>query len=71
MPLIPTEPTLVYQYELYIKVKTTDIDQVRKILQNIALPIQVNSQINISNIHIATGKKKHLTCQIYRVCSLI
>ncbi|XP_027140127.1 uncharacterized protein adgrf8 [Larimichthys crocea] len=45
---------VVYEYEVFIEVNTTDADQLRNTVNNITFPVQINTQINISDTVITT-----------------
>lgn len=51
-----TVPPVVYEYQISIEVNTTDADQLRNTLRNIAFPAPIGTQINISEADITTGK---------------
>ncbi|XP_051264208.1 uncharacterized protein LOC127367939 isoform X50 [Dicentrarchus labrax] len=52
--IIFTVPPVVYEYDIFIEVNTTDPDQLRNTLDIHPFPIQVSSQINISAADITT-----------------
>ncbi|XP_044026055.1 uncharacterized protein LOC122863543 [Siniperca chuatsi] len=47
-------PPVVYEYQISIALNTTDADQLRNTLKNIPFPIQISTQINISDADITT-----------------
>ncbi|XP_055005245.1 mucin-2-like [Boleophthalmus pectinirostris] len=47
-------PQTIFEYEVIIELGTTDFDQLRNSLQAITLPVQINSQVKISEIDITT-----------------
>ncbi|XP_035534980.1 adhesion G protein-coupled receptor F5-like [Morone saxatilis] len=47
-------PSVVYEYEIFIEVNTTDPDQLRNFVDIHTFPVQVSSQINISAADITT-----------------
>ncbi|XP_067427696.1 uncharacterized protein [Thunnus thynnus] len=49
-----TVPPVVYEYQIFIEVNTTDADQLRNTMENITFPIQISTQINISDANITT-----------------
>ncbi|KAM7367587.1 hypothetical protein PAMP_013873 [Pampus punctatissimus] len=49
-----TVPPVIYEYQIFIEVNTTDVDKLRNTLGNITFPIQISTQINISNANITT-----------------
>lgn len=59
-------PAVVYEYQLFIEVNTTDADQLRNTLTSITFPVQISPQINISVADITTGKSKCFSPQWVR-----
>ncbi|XP_023270945.1 uncharacterized protein LOC111661558 [Seriola lalandi dorsalis] len=49
-----TVPSIIYEYQIFIEVETTDADQLRNTLKNITFPAQISTQVNISNADITT-----------------
>ncbi|XP_041814179.1 uncharacterized threonine-rich GPI-anchored glycoprotein PJ4664.02-like isoform X3 [Chelmon rostratus] len=47
-------PPVVYEYQIFIEVNTTDVDRLRNTLTNISFPIQLGLQVNISAADITT-----------------
>ncbi|XP_038558316.1 uncharacterized protein LOC119891055 [Micropterus salmoides] len=47
-------PPIVYEYQIFIEVNTTDADQLRNTVNNIPFPVQISKQINISDVEITT-----------------
>ncbi|XP_030260214.1 adhesion G protein-coupled receptor F5-like [Sparus aurata] len=47
-------PPVVYEYQIFIEVTTTDADQLENTLQNIIFPVQISPQVNISDTDITT-----------------
>lgn len=52
----PTVLPVVYEYQIFIEVNTTDADQLRNTLKNILFPVQISSHTNISEAGITTGE---------------
>ncbi|XP_050928043.1 uncharacterized protein LOC127142673 [Lates calcarifer] len=52
--LIFTVPPIIYEYEIFIEVNTTDADHLRNTLENITFPLQISEQVNISDADITT-----------------
>uniref|UniRef100_A0AAV2K8C0 ADGRF3/5-like N-terminal domain-containing protein n=1 Tax=Knipowitschia caucasica TaxID=637954 RepID=A0AAV2K8C0_KNICA len=54
-PTPETDPhETVFEYEIVIEVNTMDLAQLRESLQAITVPVQINSQVNISEIKMTT-----------------
>uniref|UniRef100_A0A8C2X9Z7 Adhesion G protein-coupled receptor F5 n=1 Tax=Cyclopterus lumpus TaxID=8103 RepID=A0A8C2X9Z7_CYCLU len=45
---------ILYEYQIFIEVKTTDADKLRNTLNNTPFPIQISTQLNISEANITT-----------------
>ncbi|KAM6906825.1 uncharacterized protein PEZ65_017982 [Lycodopsis pacificus] len=46
--------TVFYEYQIFIEVNTTDTDQLRNILNNVLFPIQISTQLLITEANITT-----------------
>ncbi|XP_022621871.1 adhesion G protein-coupled receptor F5-like [Seriola dumerili] len=51
---LKTVPPIIYEYQIFVEVETTDADQLRNTLKNITFPAQINTQVNISTADITT-----------------
>ncbi|XP_078145894.1 uncharacterized protein LOC139911641 [Centroberyx gerrardi] len=55
--IVFTVPPVLYEYLIYIEVNTTDstiTHQLRNTLRNTIFPVQINTQVNISDVDITT-----------------
>ncbi|XP_031732949.1 LOW QUALITY PROTEIN: adhesion G protein-coupled receptor F5-like [Anarrhichthys ocellatus] len=53
--------TVFYEYQIFIEVKTTEADQLRNTLNNIPFPVQISSQLLITEANITTVCSQDLT----------
>ncbi|KAK9531127.1 hypothetical protein VZT92_010571 [Zoarces viviparus] len=53
--------TVFYEYQIFIVVNTTDTDQLRNILNNILFPVQISTQLLITEANITTVCSQDLT----------
>ena len=60
----PTVLPVVYEYQIFIEVNTTDADHLRNTLKNTLFPVQISSHVNISEADITTGKTHTVDCVI-------
>ncbi|XP_040919849.1 uncharacterized protein LOC121199336 isoform X4 [Toxotes jaculatrix] len=52
--IIFTVPPIIYEYQIFVEVNTTDADQLRNTLKNTTFPVQISTKINISATDITT-----------------
>lgn len=48
-------PEIIYEYEVFIEVNTTDADELKNILNGLTFPVQISPHINVSDLNITTG----------------
>ncbi|XP_068564843.1 adhesion G protein-coupled receptor F5-like isoform X2 [Cebidichthys violaceus] len=53
--------TVFYEYQIFIEVNTTDVDQLRNTLNSISFPVQISNQLIISEAIFTTVCSQNLT----------
>ncbi|XP_068564840.1 adhesion G protein-coupled receptor F5-like isoform X2 [Cebidichthys violaceus] len=53
--------TVFYEYQIFIEVNTTDVDQLRNTLNSISFPVQISNQLIISEAIFTTVYSQNLT----------